>query len=926
MSEQKDEANEKKKPLTQEEAITRKNLLSKDNGKTYSLSYDLTLTIRRSTDKLETDPFDFEGYLQCKLFYYNEKNLPEDNNSLLFMNFVGSIKHLKINEKTINDFTYKDHRIFLPLNELKKDSENSIEILFKGKYNHNGVGLHHYIDPSDKKEYLYTQMEPYDCNRLFPCFDQPDLKATFSLKVIAPKEWIVLSNSFEKEIYDFNKDKLNTLLNNNKEIYDHLFTDHNIENKNYHVYLFEITPKISTYLYALCAGPYYCIKNEKFESPVPLRLFMRESLKDFGEPDEIFKTVIAGMHFYSEYFGTPFQFGKYDQIFCPEYNMGAMENVGLITLNEVYCWKNPPTHRRRTIFAITILHELAHMWFGDYVTMTWWDDLWLNESFATFISHLCMAKSEELNKKYTISWELFGEWKGSAYSADQLETTHPVYSEVKNTEVAETDFDVIVYEKGSSIVKQLYYYIGDENFKKGLKKYFEFFGWSNTKFYDFLDKMEEACEGKKQLKNICDNWLKKAGLTEVSYDIETDENNNIKSFKVYQNACLEKFNNLQTLYVDFLFIYDFEDNNKNKVYTNNLIKPENVTEFTELNGGIKVNTLPAPKFIFLNYNDYGYMKLSLNKKTIKGLNGIEKFKENIVKQSIYRALFDATRDCKISAIEYLNLSFSFLKKENKDNIMILLRHTNSVINQYIPLKYLNEYKKKFYDVMIEIYNNEIEKFNCEEEIIKQLFFFIPSNVTNDEDRKFLVSLLNLDSSMISQENRFSFLKNIFKSKTIDIEIKNKLLEKELIRDKNSDESLRAKLACNALLPDKENKKRIFEEIVKNPTKDSLKNRSELMENFATFDQLDLVSDFITKDYFDVIPDLCKNVEVFYIETFVNYCGPGLLVNDENIKKYEELAEKVKDNHQTYRYVMEEFDLMKRRLRAQKVCEEELNKK
>ena len=200
MSEQKDEANEKKKPLTQEEAITRKNLLSKDNGKTYSLSYDLTLTIRRSTDKLETDPFDFEVYLQFKLFYYNEKNLPEDNNSLLFMNFVDSIKNLKINEKTINDFTYKDHRIFLPLNELKKDSENSIEILFKGKYNHNGVGLHHYIDPSDKKEYLYTQMEPYDCNRLFPCFDQPDLKATFSLKVIAPKEWIVLSNSFEKEI------------------------------------------------------------------------------------------------------------------------------------------------------------------------------------------------------------------------------------------------------------------------------------------------------------------------------------------------------------------------------------------------------------------------------------------------------------------------------------------------------------------------------------------------------------------------------------------------------------------------------------------------------------------------------------------------------------------------------------------------------
>jgi hypothetical protein len=257
--------------------------------------------------------------------------------------------------------------------------------------------------------------------------------------------------------------------------------------------------------------------------------------------------------------------------------------------------------------------------------------------------------------------------------------------------------------------------------------------------------------------------------------------------------------------------------------------------------------------------------------------------------------------------------------------MILLRQTNSVINQYIPLKYLKSYKKKFFDVMIEIFNTEIEKFNFEEEIIKQLFFFIPSNVTNDFDRKFLLKLLNLNSNLISQENRFSFLKNIFKSNSIEIDIKNKLLENEIKRDKNSDESHRAKIACDTLIPSKENKKKIFDEIVKNPNKDSLYNRIELMNNFAPFDQVDLVSEFITKDYFDVIPELSKNVEVFYIESFVNNCGPGYLVNDENIKKYEELKEKVKDNHQTYRYVMEEYDLMKRRLKAQKKCEEEMEK-
>ena len=165
--------------------------------------------------------------------------------------------------------------------------------------------------------------------------------------------------------------------------------------------------------------------------------------------------------------------------------MGAMENVGLITLNEFYCWKDKPNSRRRTNFSITVLHELAHMWFGDMVTMKWWDDLWLNESFATFISHLCLSQSEDLNKEYDSSWVLFGEFKGFAYTADQAPTTHPVMGNVDNTDEAESNFDEIVYEKGSSIVKQIYYYIGDEAFSKGLKNYFQQYQWTNTTFDQF---------------------------------------------------------------------------------------------------------------------------------------------------------------------------------------------------------------------------------------------------------------------------------------------------------------------------------------------------------------------------------------------------------------------------------------------------------
>ena len=491
---------EKKVPLTQEEAKMRKSLLTKEDG-TYNVKYDLVLTIRKTGDKLESEKHDFEGLLNLTFDYYPKADIKDP---FLFLNFVGEIHYLEYNGTKAENFSYEKNRLKIELNSLKPNESNTLKILFSGDYNHNGVGLHHYTDPSDKKEYLYTQFAPYDCNRLFPVFDQPNLKAILDLKVIAPKEWIVLSNAHEKEIFDFTLEKCKEKLPLCPESLKHLFEQHSIESKNYHMYIFNATPRISSYLYALCAGPYFCIENKKYEFRVPLRLFMRESLKDSGEPDEIFRVTIAGMKFYEEYFGIAFQFDKYDQIFCPEYNMGAMENVGLITLNEFYCWKEKPTQRRRTGFAITILHELAHMWFGDFVTMNWWNDLWLNESFATFISHLCMANSNELNKTYTTSWVLFGEYKGYAYSADQKPTTHPVMSEIKNTDEAETEFDVIVYEKGSSLVKQMYYFIGDEAFSNGLKSYFKKYGWGNTVFDDFINEMINAAGEKlKNLKDMC---------------------------------------------------------------------------------------------------------------------------------------------------------------------------------------------------------------------------------------------------------------------------------------------------------------------------------------------------------------------------------------------------------------------------------------
>jgi len=217
------------------------------------------------------------------------------------------------------------------------------------------------------------------------------MKANLALTVVAPDEWIVLSNENVEKNLQVNSENLKEFNFTNEES-EFLFTKNNLENKNYSLHTFHQTDKISSYLYALCVGPYVKITCP-FEYEVPMNIYMRESMKNFGNTDEFFKVTIAGMKWYKDYFGIAYPFRKYDQIFCPEYNMGAMENVGLVTYNEVYCWKDTPTMRMKTSFAITVLHELAHMWFGNLVTMIWWDDLWLNESFATFISHLCLANT-----------------------------------------------------------------------------------------------------------------------------------------------------------------------------------------------------------------------------------------------------------------------------------------------------------------------------------------------------------------------------------------------------------------------------------------------------------------------------------------------------------------------------------------------------
>ena len=332
------------------------------------------------------------------------------------------------------------------------------------RYSNTGEGLHRFVDPVDDETYLYSQFETADAKRMFACFDQPDLKATFDVRVTAPKHWKVISNGATGVRGGHRKGGVHT---------------------------FATTPRMSTYLVALIAGP-YADWNDAYSDEhgeIPLGIYCRASLAPHMDAERLFTETKQGFGFYHKNFGLPYAFGKYDQLFVPEFNAGAMENAGAVTFLEDYVFRSKVTRASYERRAETVLHEMAHMWFGDLVTMTWWDDLWLNESFATFASVLCQAESTE----YTEAWTTFATVEKSwAYRQDQMPSTHPIAADIPDLHAVEVNFDGITYAKGASVLKQLVAYVGLDHFLAGLRDYFQTHAFGNAGFSDLLVRAGEG--------------------------------------------------------------------------------------------------------------------------------------------------------------------------------------------------------------------------------------------------------------------------------------------------------------------------------------------------------------------------------------------------------------------------------------------------
>jgi aminopeptidase N len=353
--------------------------------------------------------------------------------------------------------------------------QNRLRVVARCAYERTGSGLHRFVDPVDGRTYLHSQLEPFDAHRIIACFDQPDLRAPLALRVQAPEDWQVVSNSAPA----------------------------GAPVDGWHV--FGATPPISTYLYAVCAGPYRAVRSE--HRGIDLGIWCRGSLAEHLDPEEILEITRAGLDFFESLFDHPYVFGKYDQVFVPECSVGAMENPGCVTFTERYIFRARVTEAAREGRASTILHEMAHMWFGDLVTMRWWDDLWLNESFATYMATHSLVRAT----RFTNAWVTFAnDEKTWALAQDQLPSTHPIATDILDTDAVRTHFDGITYAKGASVLKQLVAWVGEEAFTAGVRTYFRRHRFGNAELGDFLAVLEEASG--RELGGWAHEWLQTAGV------------------------------------------------------------------------------------------------------------------------------------------------------------------------------------------------------------------------------------------------------------------------------------------------------------------------------------------------------------------------------------------------------------------------------
>lgn len=734
--------------------------------------------------------------------------------------YEGQVKSVLVNGKPLEAIDYNNFFISLKAESFIKGA-NTIEVAFEHPYSKTGAGLYRFVDPEDKRVYLYSDFEPYDANSMVPCFDQPDLKATYASKVTAPKEWVVVSSTLEDA---------KTPAGENVE------------------WNFPRSKKFSTYVFSLHAGPYKVWTNEikTAAHTVPHRVMARQSLAKYVDPKEWFLNSQKGFEFFEEFFGYPYPYEKYDELIVPDFNSGAMENVAAVTFNENrFVSRSTKTRQARRSLASTQLHELAHMWFGNLVTMKWWNDIWLNESFATYAAYRAVLGNTEFQEA---SIDFINGSKGSAYYEDQLVTTHPIEFSVANTEVVFANFDGITYGKGASVLKQLAFFLGDDNFKRGLQNYFQKYAFGNTELKDFMGELSQAAA--LPLEDWQKLWLRTPQVNTVRVDYRC-EAGKVAGAQLIQTAP----KNYPTLrpHKSQIGVFGLTADKLTLTKTIDISYTAGKTPVNDLNGLV----CDEIALIYPNYNDHDYVLVELDAKSLQTvMTKMSAVDDELMKVGLWSTLWDMVVAQKIPATQVFDIILAHSDSETSIEVLNNNMGRASAVASY----YLSRDENMKADRALAIdklasYFMKRMQTAPTEDLQKMWFSLYVGNAETAEQLDTVMGFLNKKPAYlkfpIDQDRRWSLLQTLASKGYKNYA---ELIEAEKKRDSSS-RAEKSVLASQASVPNLEVKREFFNKVSKGPTAElPLGKLGPIAGNLFPSDQEELHKQF-ANDFYKELKEL-----------------------------------------------------------------------
>ncbi|WP_460465869.1 aminopeptidase N [Arthrobacter pigmenti] len=769
------------------------------------------------------------------------------------------------------------------------EANNELRIVSDALYMNTGEGLHRFVDPVDNEVYLYSQFEVPDARRMFAVFEQPDLKASFTFTVTAPSHWTVVSNSPAPR-------------------------PHQADDGN-SIWEFPPTESISSYITALIAGPYGSVKSELTSSDgrtIELGVYARKSLMQYLDVENIFDLTRKGFEFYEQQFDTPYPFTKYDQLFVPEFNAGAMENAGAVTFLENYIFRSKVTDAMVERRAITILHELAHMWFGDLVTMRWWNDLWLNESFAEFMSTLAAAENTEWKQAWTTFASLEKSW---AYRQDQLPTTHPIVAEIRDLEDVQVNFDGITYAKGASVLKQLVAWVGRDEFMEGVRRYFAKHAWRNTELKDLLAELE-ASSGR-DLALWSSHWLETAGVNTIRPEIETDGGEIITSFTVVQSAP-DEYPSIRPhrLAIGFYDLDVAQDGTgSGKLVRNHRLELDISAERTSVP---ELVGLECPDFVLVNDDDLAYAKVRLDDSSLEtAKHHLKDFADSLPRTLVWGSAWDAARDGETPARRYVDLVLNNIAYESDSSvILVLLRQLTSALTFYVHPEARKDTTAAAAESLWSLASNADGGTDAQLQFAKAFAALARTSGQLDRVAGLLDGAPALNGLDVDTDLRWELLTSLVAGGRADTAA----IDDELARD-NTSSGQRAAALAKAAVPTPEAKDRVWQSVVVKDENSKAMQQAQIA-GFTRVHDTALLVPYVDK-YFDAVPGIVESRTHELSQQIVVGLFPAQLTTARTQDKTDAfLATLPASSNSLRRLMLENRDGIARALKAQQADQSE----